>query len=87
VSAYQFYIANNRSSALGFRVANVSDLRHARQIAANILKESPAHTGVEVRQDSCRLFAIGSLAECLLPGGRARSTTGARSAAWRRSAL
>ena len=61
MSAYEFYIASDRSSALGFRVVLAKDLARAREIAETILQESPAYTGVEVRQSSRWLFAIGSL--------------------------
>lgn len=62
MSAYEFYIANDYSSALGFRVVLAKDLARAREIAETILQESPAYTGVEVRQSSRWLFGIGSLA-------------------------
>jgi hypothetical protein len=63
VPAFEFYIASDRSSALGFRVVLAKDLARAREIAESILKESPAYTGIEVRQASRWLFAIGSLAK------------------------
>jgi hypothetical protein len=63
VPAFEFYIANERSAALGFRVVLAKDVARAREIAENILRESPTYTGVEVRQASRWLFAIGSLAK------------------------
>jgi hypothetical protein len=62
VPAFEFYIASSRSSALGFRVVLAKDAARAREIAETILRESPAYTGVEVRQASRWLFGIGSLA-------------------------
>ena len=59
--AFEFYIATKRSSALEFRVVLAKDLTRAREIAEGFLGESPAYTGVEVRQASRWLFGIGSL--------------------------
>jgi hypothetical protein len=60
--AYEFYIASERSEALGLRIVLAKDAVRAREIAERILEESSAYTGVEVRQSSRLLFAIGSLA-------------------------
>ena len=65
--AFEFYIANDRTSALGYLVVLAKDVTRAREIAEAILRESPAHTGVEVRQASRWLFAIGSLAKSSPP--------------------
>ena len=62
MSAYEFYIADSSAGALGFRVVLAGSMDRAREIAEGILMESPNHTGVEVRQSSRWLFAIGSLA-------------------------
>jgi hypothetical protein len=72
MSAYEFYIASNRCAALGFRVAVAPDAIHAREIAERILQESPAYTGVEVRESSRLLFGIGSLARPSSIGGAPR---------------
>ncbi len=60
--AFEFYIASRLTPALGFRVVLVKDKARAREVAENILRESPAYIGVEVRQASKFLFALGSLA-------------------------
>jgi hypothetical protein len=70
VPVFEFYIASSQTPALGFRVVLVKDVARAREVAENILRESPAYTGVEVRQASKLLFAIGSL-DRPSPGGGA----------------
>ena len=67
MAAFEFYIASDRSAALGFRVVLAKDAARAREIAESILEESPAYTGVEVRQASRLLFAIGSLSKNIRP--------------------
>ena len=59
--AFEFYIATELSAALAFRVVLVKDAARAREVAEAVLRESPTHIGVEVRQASKVLFAIGSM--------------------------
>jgi len=59
--AYEFYIEDCGQAALEFRVVIVRDEARARQLAEEILAESPQYVGLEVRLASRKLFALGSL--------------------------
>ena len=63
MSDFEFYIADDRSSALEFRTIIVRDWSRAHDYAQAVLLESPHYTGVEVRLASRRVFGIGSLSD------------------------